>query len=64
MKIKYLAFTISAALATSISTYAEETKTNKSAEKEIETIQVVGIKRSMMSANDLKRMFISSSDEH
>jgi TonB-dependent receptor len=55
MKKSYLAFTISAILATSISTYAAEKTTNKKAEKDIEIISVVGIKRSMLSANDLKR---------
>ena len=55
MKKNYLALTISAVLATSMSTYAEENITKKNAEKEIETISVVGIKRSMLSANDVKR---------
>jgi TonB-dependent receptor len=55
MKINYLALTISAALAASVSSFAAETTVKKKAEKEVEVISIVGIKRSMLSANDIKR---------
>lgn len=55
MKIKYLTIAISTALLASVSISAAETKIEKKADENIEIISVVGIKRSMMSANDLKR---------
>lgn len=55
MKITYLSIAISAALMASIPTNAAETNTEKQANDETEIINVVGIKRSMLSANDLKR---------
>lgn len=53
MKMRYLALTISAALSTSLSSYAAETKST--VDEDTEIISIVGIKRSMLSANDLKR---------
>ncbi len=55
MKIKYLSIAISAALVASLSVNAAEANIEKKADEEIEVISVVGIKRSMLSANDLKR---------
>lgn len=53
--MRYLALTISAALSTTLSSNAAETEITKNAEEETEIISIVGIKRSLMSANDLKR---------
>lgn len=55
MKIKYISIAISLALLGSLPTSAAETNVEKKANDETEIINVVGIKRSMLSANDLKR---------
>jgi len=55
MKMKYLSMAISTALVASMSIHAAEEVTEKKVDEEVELISVVGIKRSMLSANDLKR---------
>ncbi|GAC21233.1 TonB-dependent receptor [Paraglaciecola arctica] len=55
MKTKYLSVAISAALFTSISSYSAENNIENVAQNDVEVINVVGIKRSMLSANELKR---------
>jgi len=55
MKINYLAFAISTALATSMSALAAD-ETIKAAEEEIEVIEVTGVLSSLKEAQEIKKM--------